>query len=133
MLVFKWNPDYSVGVTEIDNQHKKLIDMIINLNKALADGKGKEVLGKLIKDLIDYTKTHFTLEEKLLEKAKYPMFDSHKKEHIAFVKKIEQFQIDFEKGKTLLTVEIMNFLKDWLKNHIVGTDKKYESYLKGKV
>lgn len=133
MIILKWVPEYSVGVTEIDNQHKKLIDMLQNLNKALSEGKGKEVLSKLIKDLIDYTKTHFTLEEKYLEKAKYPMLDSHKKEHIAFVNKVLDFQKNFESGKTLLSIDIMNFLKDWLKNHIVGTDKKYESYLKGKI
>lgn len=133
MLLLKWDDSYSVGINEIDSQHKKLIELITQLNTAMSEGKGKDVLGKIINELISYTKTHFALEEKLFDKVKYADSFAHKGQHKMFIEKVEQFKIDFEKGKTLLTIDVMNFLKEWLKNHILISDKKYAPYLAGKI
>ena len=120
-----WNDSYSVRVREIDRQHQMLVTMINDLNDAMKQGKGKDVLGKIVSGLTSYTATHFKTEEKYFDRFKYPDADSHKKEHTAFVKKVSDFKKGFEEGKLMLTVDVMNFLSDWLLKHIKGADKKY--------
>ena len=132
MALIKWNENLSVGVAEFDKQHQKLVSVINELNDAMKQGKGKDVLGKILNSLISYTATHFKTEEKYFALYRYPETASHKKEHVAFVQKISDFKDDFEKGKLSLTIELMNFLGDWLKKHIKGTDQKYTKYLNEK-
>jgi hemerythrin len=132
MALIKWDDSFSVNVAKIDQQHQKLILMINELHDAMKQGKGKEVLGKIVNGLISYTATHFKTEEDYFNQFGYPETDSHKKEHIAFVQKVSEFKDGFEKGKLSLSIEVMNFLSDWLQNHIKGTDKKYSQFFNGK-
>jgi hemerythrin len=98
----------------------------------MALGKGKEVLSKIINELVSYATTHFALEEKYFEYYKYPETAAHKKEHADFVKKVGDFQNKFNGGVAGLTLEVMQFLKDWLVKHIQGTDKKYSAFFNAK-
>jgi hemerythrin len=132
MALIQWNDTFSVKVAEIDQQHQKLVSMINELNDAMKQGKGKDALSKIINGLVSYTVTHFNTEEKYFARFGYPETDSHKKEHAAFVKKVSEFKDGFEKGKISLSIEVMNFLSDWLKNHINGTDKKYSQFFNEK-
>jgi len=132
MAFIKWDDSYSVKVTEIDMQHQKLVAMINELHDAMKDGRGKEVIGKLIIDLIGYTATHFKTEEKYFDQFGYPETDSHKKEHTAFVQKISEFKDGFEKGQLSLTIDVMNFLMDWLLKHIKGADMQYSRFFNSK-
>lgn len=132
MALITWNDSLSVNVAEIDQQHKKLINMINELNDAMRAGKGKDVLGKIVTNLISYTETHFKTEEKYFAQFNYPDTDNHKREHAAFVQKVTGFKNGFEEKRLTLTIEVMNFLSDWLKNHIMGTDKKYSHFFNEK-
>jgi len=132
MALIKWDDSFSMHVVKIDQQHKTLVSMINELNDAMRQGKGKDVLGKIMNGLISYTATHFKTEEDYFNQFGYPEADSHKKEHIAFVQKVSEFKDGFEKGKLSLSIEVMNFLCDWLQNHIKGTDKKYSQFFNEK-
>ena len=132
MAQITWNDNLSVGVKEIDQQHKKLIDLINALNDAMKVGKGKEALGKIVNSLIDYTATHFKTEEKYFDKFGYPEKLNHKIEHEAFVKKAVDFKTGFDKNELPLTVEVLNFMSTWVVTHIKGTDKKYSAFFNGK-
>jgi hemerythrin len=132
MALINWSDSLSVNVKEIDLQHRKLIDMINELNEAMRVGKGKESLGKILNGLISYTATHFKQEERYFDKYGYPDTVNHKKEHVAFVKKVTDFKDGFENNNLAVTMEVMNFLSDWLKNHIKGTDKKYSKFFNEK-
>lgn len=125
MALIQWSSDLSVQIDEIDKQHQKLIAMINQLNDAMRQGKGKEVVGKIIDGLVSYTQVHFAVEEKYFAQFGYPDAGNHVKEHTTFVKKAAEFQSDFANGKLTLSVQIINFLSDWLKHHIQGTDRKY--------
>ena len=125
MALVKWDDSFSVKVTEIDRQHQKLVSMINELSDAMKQGKGKEILCKIINGLIRYTATHFNTEEKYFDRFRYPEADNHKKEHVAFVQKVSDFKSGFEEGKLTLTIDVMNFLSDWLRKHIKGADKLY--------
>jgi hemerythrin len=130
MALIQWNDNLSVGVAEIDGQHQKLVRLINDLNDAMRAGKGKEITGKIINELTNYTLSHFATEEKFFVQFAYPDTDAHKSEHAMFVQKVSAFKKDFEQSRIGVTIPIMDFLSDWLKNHIMGVDKKYEPFLK---
>ncbi len=132
MEFFKWQDSFSVGVNDIDEQHKRLIDLINDLAKAMSEGKGRDLIGNIIKELEDYTVYHFDFEEKFMEKNGYSDLESHKKIHQNFVDKIKEFEIKNNEGSLLLSIDIFNFLRDWLKEHILGTDMKYSKEFKEK-
>ncbi|QQS35452.1 MAG: bacteriohemerythrin [Ignavibacteriales bacterium] len=132
MALITWSEKYSVNIQSIDTQHKKLAELVNQLHSALAEGKAKEVLSKILSELVSYTKTHFAYEEKLLQQEKFPGYLAHKMEHDSLTQKVLSFQKEFQAGKSAFSVELMNFLKDWLINHIVGSDKKYTQHLKSK-
>lgn len=132
MSLITWNESYSVNIAEIDKQHQKLIDMLNDLNDAMKKGKGKDALGKILSGLVSYTVTHFKIEEKYFNEFGYPETAHHKKEHDTFIEKVTDFKDKFESRNLFLTIDVMNFLSDWLKNHIMGTDKKYSSFFNEK-
>ncbi len=132
MALIQWNESLSVNVSEIDKQHEKLVSMINELDDAMRQGKGKVALGKIVTGLIGYAGTHFKTEEKYFDQFGYPETDGHKKEHSDFVVSVCEFQDGFEKGKFGLSITVMNFLSDWLQNHIKGSDKQYGPFLNEK-
>jgi hemerythrin len=132
MPLFTWNDSYSVQVKAMDEQHKKLFALINQLHDAMAAGKARTMLGPILSELLDYTRTHFTAEEKALEKVAYPGLAEQKKEHAIFIGKIIEFQEKNEGGSLTASIETSRFLRDWLLNHIMVIDKKYSSYLNSK-
>jgi len=131
-MSIEWSQSLSVSIAEIDEQHKKLIAMINDLGAGMKAGKGKEVLGPVLNKLISYTGEHFTYEERLFDQHGYAAKASHKLEHTNFVKKIADFKKGFEAGTAMVSIDVMNFLSDWLKNHIMKTDMSYSQFLNGK-
>lgn len=132
MALFVWSDRYSVNINEIDNQHKKLVDLLNSLHDSMKAGRGNEVLGKTLTELIQYVGTHFATEEKLFRTYGYPEYSAHKAEHDKLTQKAIELQKNFQQGAPVLTVEVLGFLKDWLQNHILGTDKKYSQFLNSK-
>ncbi len=132
MALIKWDDSFSVRVAEIDRQHQVLAKMSNDLNDAMRQGKGKEILGKIISELIGYTATHFKTEERYFAQFEYPDALDHKKEHSSFVQKVSEFKDGFQSGRLSLSIEVMNFLSDWLQNHIKKTDRKYSRFFNDK-
>ncbi len=130
MELIKWTDKYSIGIKEIDNQHKGLVIIINELFKLMSEGKAKSQLNDIFDHLTHYTKKHFSTEELVLYKYAYPELEQHKNEHKKFIKKIENFRSDFVNKKITLSLEVLNFLKDWLLNHILISDKKYSVHIK---
>lgn len=132
MALLQWGAKYSVNIAEIDQQHQKLFTLINTLYDAMASGHGKEVLGKVLAELAEYTVYHFATEERLFQKHGYPDSPAHKQEHEKLVKQVTELKTKFDAGKTQITLDVMNFLKDWLNNHIMVVDKKYTPFLNSK-
>ena len=89
-------------------------------------------MADILGSLVSYTKAHFSTEEQLLQLHGYPDLAAHKVQHKKFTDQVSDFQRQFSEGTLTLSIDVMNFLKDWLKNHILGTDKKYTSFLHGR-
>ena len=130
--LFVWNDRLVTGLTDIDEQHKKLVRLINTLHRAMKSRSGAEESGKILSELRDYTVYHFGFEEKLFDKYGYPGTGDHKVIHTKLVEKVTGFHRDFQKGKAGLSMELMDFLCDWLKDHILKTDMAYVPYLKEK-
>lgn len=125
MVLIAWTDKLAVNVKEIDDQHKKLINIINQLNDAMNSGKGRDVLGKVLTELVNYTMYHFGTEERLMEQHKYVNSPTHKAEHQKFVDTVGDFKKKFDSGNAMLSIKIMHFLRDWLTNHIMKTDQKF--------
>ncbi len=124
MLLITWSSMLSTGVSEQDTQHKKLVDLINQLNEAMYTGQDKEIQGAVLAQLIDYTVVHFGYEEALMSRYDDEDTARHKAEHSKFVQVVDDFQKQFDAGTVVVTSELMHFLRDWLTGHIMKTDKK---------
>jgi len=132
MSLFEWDESYSVGHSEIDAQHKRLFQLAEDMHAAMAAGKGKQMLSQTLANLINYTKSHFSSEERLMQKYGYPEYPQHKAEHDKLTAQVLAFQSDFNAGRAMFSIDLMHFLKNWLAHHIGKIDQKVASYIKAK-
>ena len=137
MAWIEWSQEYSVNIKQIDEQHKKLINVINKLYDGLSGNSketflspNKEIVNNAIAELADYTRYHFGEEEALMRKFSYPDYLTHKPKHDDFVLKVTEFQDSYREGHILvLSIEIIRFLRDWLINHIMTIDRQYTAFL----
>jgi hemerythrin len=132
MPIFVWNESLSVNIKELDQQHQCLVEMINKLHDSMKSGKGDAVIGPILSDLLSYTQFHFSTEEKYFQQYSYPHALMHKKQHDDLTKKALELKANFDNGKITISIEVMNFLKDWVKDHILGSDKKYSPFFNAK-
>ena len=132
MALITWTDALSVNIKEIDTQHQRLFELMNKLHEAMKIGKGNDVLGGILGDLVKYTVVHFSNEESHLKKYGYPEYVQHKKIHDDLTQKAKALKASFDQGKQTISIDVLTFLKDWLNNHILKTDKRYSSFLNGK-
>ena len=132
MAFFDWKDEYSVGIARLDEQHKKLVSLLNDLYGAMKEGKGNEILDDVLKGLVTYTKTHFASEENLMKQYKFPGYGLHKERHESMGRHVLSLYDKFKSESKPNTLEIANYLKGWLANHIMGTDKLYRAFLNEK-
>ncbi len=128
MPLFVWKENLSVSVKSMDEQHKKLIDMLNEFYDNIAHRPNTENIAILLNSLRQYIIVHFSLEERYMEQSKFPDYKEHKKQHDAFITKVEELEEKLNNGKMLLSLEVITFLKDWLLKHIQISDKKYSEH-----
>ena len=129
MALITWSDQLSVNIKEIDDQHKCLVELVNRLHAAMKAGKGNSVIGPILSDLLSYTSFHFATEEKYFRQYAYPEYRRHKMEHDELTQKTKALNESCAEGKLTITLEVMNFLRDWLRNHILVSDKKYAPFL----
>jgi len=125
----EWNDGYSVGDFDLDHQHQQLFKMVNALYAAMQQGQGRTVLEPLLLDLVHYTEKHFQDEERAMAQAAYPELTTHHEVHEKLTSQVAEIAARFQSGEAGMTLEVMKFLEDWLKRHILGMDKKYGPYL----
>jgi hemerythrin len=130
MPFMEWNPSFSVGVDELDSDHKILIALLNDLYDAVEEGKGLEAVEQTLDGLVVYVSNHFRYEEGLFLHAQYPDYASHKKTHDRLAAEVMDIQTKFKAGpdKTF-PHEVLEFLKEWLCQHILVSDKKFGAFL----
>ncbi|MBF0566712.1 MAG: hemerythrin family protein [Nitrospirae bacterium] len=126
-MAIEWTEDLSVGIEEIDMQHKEIFKMAANLIDAVNNNTDGEQLAKAIKFLEEYVVLHFALEESFMVQSKYPskLLLQHEEQHTEFWEKFNDFKNEFAgTGPTeFYLTRFKLFLNDWLVNHICKVDK----------
>ena len=130
MALLTWdNSRYSVGVKSIDSQHSVLFGLINDLHEAMLKGQAQSQTGPLLRKLVVYTQTHFTDEEEMMAAAKYPNLAEHQVKHHDLIKQVSDFELRLKRGEIGLSLDLMNFLRDWLTNHIQKVDHDYTPWM----
>lgn len=124
MALFTWSDELSVGNRLIDDDHKKLVKMVNDFHDALVEGHGNEVVGKVLHNLVIYTREHFAREEAEMQRIKYARYLAHKEEHDKLLREVAELQGSFQSGRAMLSIKVSKFLRDWLQTHIKQTDQQ---------
>lgn len=129
MALLEWSDEFSVGIGLIDKQHKILIRAINLLAMAVQHNSSRELMAEIFDTLRDYTDTHFAYEEELFDRFGYPDTPEHKAQHRALLQKVVDLDKKWRAGQAEIGPEVLKFLVDWLRSHIMGSDKKYSKFL----
>ncbi|MGA2448224.1 MAG: bacteriohemerythrin [Polyangiaceae bacterium] len=133
MALIDWNKDrFTVQIKQFDDEHQELIRLINDLHAAMKGGKSRDLMGYTLNKLVEYTKTHFSNEEAVLARHGYPELAPHRKQHVDFTRQVAEFQRQFGSGETAVTVDVMEFLRTWLVDHIQKSDRSYATFLASK-
>jgi len=124
-----WSNTYSVGIKTIDEQHKRLLNLVNDMyDHVLGDPKAERAyFQKIIHSAVDYIKVHFATEEKIMRATRFEGYREHKREHDSFILTVVDHIREFEAGRNTL-ISFTNFLKDWILTHIAIIDKQYFAY-----
>ena len=123
----KWQKSFSVGVDEIDEQHKHFIKILNKVHNKL-DEENKDLKDE-IDELVEYARIHFSTEERYFDEWKYPFEDEHKIVHAKLTLDVLKFKQRFDNGERIAD-ELTEFLKEWLGVHLKVYDGKYAKYIK---
>lgn len=131
MAFLNWESSYSVGVPRLDSQHQQLVQLLNELHSAMMAGAANAALSGILFRLISYTKTHFAEEEAHMRAIRFPGLAEHKNQHDRLTAEVGKLAADLQAGKVALSMNVMNFMKNWLKNHILGADQEYKLHQSG--
>lgn len=129
-VFFKWLPEYSVKIDAIDAQHRELVSILNRLFIAVSRLEGDKAIAGILDALTDYTRTHFALEEQLMQLAQYPALAEHQEEHRRLMEKLDALCRKHLVEEKPIYFEMLAFLKTWLREHIQGEDTKYSAALR---
>jgi hemerythrin len=124
----EWTDELSVGIQEIDEQHKILVNLLNRLYESIILRTDDEEAGKILQELSQYTVIHFSVEESLMRILGYDDYEDHKKHHEELTKQVLELSEKVKSGKLSTSMELLNFLKNWLTKHILIEDKRYSPF-----
>jgi hemerythrin len=129
-LFVEWSDALSVGIQEIDEQHKVLINLINRLfDETVVNQAPIKVTEEILTELVEYTKVHFAVEESLFRIFDYPEIETHMSRHADLKAQVLDLQKKINQVQTVINSELLMFLKKWLTNHILQEDKLYAPFL----
>ena len=129
MPIFVWNDTYSVNVKRCDEQHQKLFAIINELFDAMRVGQAQKALAAIVDQLAAYTEIHFRTEEEILRNVQYPKLAIHRDEHQKFEAQVDKFKREIELSGSTNSIDMLDFLKEWLTKHIRQVDRQYADYV----
>ena len=124
MAIKQWTQELETGISEIDEQHKRIIGYINKVNDAAKSGNQEE-LEEVLEGLLEFTITHFELEEELMEKAGYPFLKAHAMMHETLMKRLADLRMRAINKKENIAAELQTFLESYLSNHVMNSDHDY--------
>lgn len=135
MHFIEWHESFSVENNEIDEQHKKWIEIYNKMYEALISNKTGEMSAATINSLqamYAYTQQHFKLEEEYMRSISFSQQVAHWRIHKDFEKLIYEYNRKIKTEEFVLSTEVLTIIKDWLLDHILNEDQKYRHFLEEK-
>ncbi|MDZ4076697.1 MAG: bacteriohemerythrin [Hylemonella sp.] len=132
MAYFEWAQDMVIDGGPIDEDHKHLVQLVNTLHDATTEGRGREVVGNILQELIRYTADHLRKEEHTMEQAGFPNLERHKIGHQAFVNQLEKLQRRYQEGSIAVAAQLSTVLRDWLSIHIRRNDRELLEFMRRK-
>lgn len=132
MAYFQWGNDMAIDNGLIDQDHQQLVEQVNTLHTATSEGRGHEVVGSLLEDIIRDTLSHIRHEEQQMEALGYPHLDEHKKGHERFVADLQQLRQRYQAGAITVAAQLSWLLRDWLSIHIRRLDKELARFIRQK-
>ncbi len=132
MSVLEWNDSFLIGIKQFDEHHKHLVSLLNMTFDGVTTNAPKDELEAVLNELLDYTTYHFAAEELWMKEHNYPGLAIQVKEHGEFVRRIGEIVRDFHSGKSDVDLIVLNFLTDWLTEHILEKDSEYGTYVAAK-
>lgn len=129
MEAVAWIPEFEIGVRSIDEQHMRLVDMLNALGGAISSGQGKDSIMGIVEDMKQYAVYHFQTEEQAMQSTEYPKLSQHKQEHDSFIEQVLDAADALESGGKITPQEVWGFLRKWLAEHILESDKLMGGHL----
>lgn len=129
MAIIDWDDSLSLGVAELDKDHKKLLLMMSSLLEALLSGQDEEMISLILSNLKEYTLFHFSAEEAFMEKIEYPHIKIHRAKHVELKNKVKSFQYARFRQENLTPEDYKELISSWLIEHILQFDFKVVKYL----
>ncbi len=129
MALLTWDESYSVGVSTLDNQHSVLFNLINELHAAMMHGNSRTLTGTTLRRLLNYTRGHFSAEEAMMASLQYPGLEKHRQTHRKLTKHVEEFEARFERGEGPVNSQLLSFLRDWVTDHVLRSDKEYGPWI----
>ena len=130
MPLLSWTEEFSVEVQSIDRQHQKLFQMLNELHDAMKVGNGTKLAPAILTRLVAYTHEHFATEEALMKHAGYPGLAAHRAEHEKLTQQVAKMAKDLADGNAATTTSLLDFLRNWLRSHILTRDKSYTAHFR---
>jgi len=130
MAYFEWADDMVIDNGQIDSDHRQLVELVNTLHTATSDGRGQEVVDKILNDVIRYTVEHLQREEHLMETIKFKNLVQHKAGHDLFMEKVRDLKVRYDAGSITVASQLSTLLRDWLSLHIRRNDKELFAVLK---
>lgn len=132
MAIIEWDPSLETGDATIDSQHKKLFSLVNTLRDACVQDCGDEVIGPILDELAAYVGTHFSEEQALMARARYPVAEimSHTEAHVALTRRTEEIITKFRAGQLTTVLPLTEFLFEWLRTHIRHIDRRLVDHIK---
>ncbi len=128
MTLLNWSSYFALGIDQIDDQHKKLVEMLNDMYDGIKSGHAEDVLKVVLDRLLRYTRSHFLAEEKYMMEIGYPGFDDHFKRHYELNSQVEELVRKHDSGEHVNYLEVVTFLRDWLQVHIMEEDMQIAKY-----
>jgi len=123
-----WTEELSVGIQEIDEQHKILIDLINRLYESIVKQTDNQEVNEILTELVQYTIVHFAVEESLMRIFDYPDYEGHKKIHQELQQQVIDLHKKVKENQASVSMDLLKFLKNWLSQHIFVEDQKYSPF-----
>lgn len=128
--VFVWDDEYLTGIEIIDNQHKSFVEILNKVYAILQGERNPSALKAALQGVIDYAGVHFDTEEEIMSRNNYPGYETHKKIHTSFKEIATDLEQKMKAPDFTIDFALLDFLEDWLRNHLQTEDHKYAKYFK---